>query len=146
MMGIKKEPVMSYKPSDEQVGGTHYKGLRIEPFTFAMHNDWDAVAFTILKRLSRYDRKDQKQDVQKALHEVEIRINLNGPQCFPVLAGQKPIPMEHYIRENGFSNQHQLRALRALEVWVLYKETEENAVNILRGALNDLIVAYDAAP
>ena len=63
-----------------QVGGTHYASKKIDPFTFAMENNWDPMLFSILKYLTRYkDKGTPLQDLQKAAHIAEYRKQFPPP-------------------------------------------------------------------
>jgi hypothetical protein len=65
---------------DQQVGGSHYASKKIDPFTFAMENNWDSMMFSILKYLTRYkDKGTPLQDLQKAMHIAEYRKKFAKP-------------------------------------------------------------------
>lgn len=59
-----------------QVGGTHYKAMRIQPLEFAIANNLDFFQKDILKYLVRRKGDDAKrlEDLQKAAHYLEIYI------------------------------------------------------------------------
>lgn len=61
-----------------QVGGTHYRGMKIQPVEFAMANRWDFCASCVLKYLLRHGDKNGRQDLEKALHFVELREGLHS--------------------------------------------------------------------
>ena len=65
---------------DTQVGGDHYKGLRIQPVEYCTKNDFGFLQGCIIKRASRYDRPGGKglQDLRKIQHEVDLLIELEG--------------------------------------------------------------------
>lgn len=56
-----------------QVGGSHYATLAVQPVEFAMKNQWDFCAASILKYLTRWRAKNGVEDLRKARHFVEIR-------------------------------------------------------------------------
>lgn len=65
-----------------QVGGTHYASKKIDPFTFAMENNWDPMLFSILKYLTRYkDKGTPLQDLRKARHIAEYRKKFPQPDA-----------------------------------------------------------------
>jgi len=94
-----------------QIGGTHYLGMAIQPRVFAMSNHWDADAFSVLKYLSRYMRKDGLKDLEKARHFATMRGEFGPPpNTFP-----PAIRMADYIEQNEFSSDSLLKyALRGL--------------------------------
>jgi len=59
-----------------QVGGTHYKGMVYQPFEIAHANAYDAATFSILKYVMRHAEKGGRQDLEKAIHIVNIRVDL----------------------------------------------------------------------
>lgn len=62
--------------SDEQVGGSHYQAMEIDPMTYAMANQLNACQFSIVKYVSRMkgDGQAQIEDVRKAIHCCELLI------------------------------------------------------------------------
>lgn len=61
------------KALSTQVGSSHYKGLKIEPFTFALVNHYDAACFSILKYVTRHAAKNGPVCLGKAKHICFIR-------------------------------------------------------------------------
>lgn len=53
---------------NEQVGGDHYKKMKIDVLEFAMANGLDAIQFSIVKYVTRFRDKDGLKDLQKAAH------------------------------------------------------------------------------
>jgi hypothetical protein len=98
-----------------QEGGTHYKGMPIEPLRFAMENNWDACAFSILKYVSRHRLKNGLEDIKKAGHYVRLRMELWSPWNYP--RGAIRIPAIRYCQANKISGSEML-ILFALESWV----------------------------
>lgn len=65
---------MSESPSKTQVGGSHYKDMVIQPFHFAMANQFNAFQFAVVKYASRYLNKNGVQDLKKIMHFCELEI------------------------------------------------------------------------
>ena len=64
---------------DEQVGGNHYKDLKIQPIEFIMSNGLGWCEGNCVKYVTRYKQKGQKQDIEKAIHYLNILLeSLNG--------------------------------------------------------------------
>ena len=56
-----------------QVGGSHYKKYRYQPFEFAEKHGLSPIIFCIFKYVCRYrDKQKPVEDLQKALHCVDI--------------------------------------------------------------------------
>jgi hypothetical protein len=102
-------------PLKGQVGGDHYRTMKIQPVQFSMANRWDACAHSILKYVARHRTKNGVQDLQKAGHFAELRqaqVLVHGAQ--KVAAA---ISMRTFVRENGITGTD-AAALLALEDWV----------------------------
>ena len=59
---------------DTQVGGDHYKTMKIQPMEFSMLNNMDACQHTIIKYVSRFRVKNGVQDLEKAKHVIDMLI------------------------------------------------------------------------
>ena len=59
---------------DVQVGGGHYKGMKIQPMEYSMANGLDACQHTIIKYVSRFRDKGGLQDLEKARHCIDMLI------------------------------------------------------------------------
>ena len=49
-----------------QIGGDHYKTMKIQPITFIMENNLSFAVGNIIKYVCRYDKKNGLEDIQKA--------------------------------------------------------------------------------
>ena len=56
---------------DKQVGGEHYK-LVIQPIDFIVKNDIPFREANVIKYVTRHRQKNGKQDIQKAIHYLEM--------------------------------------------------------------------------
>lgn len=102
------------KALSTQVGGTHYKGFKIEPFTFALANHYDSAVFSILKYVSRHGSKNGAECLKKASHICFIRAE-ESPKDARVGARNK-ISIETYITENNIP-EVEAAILRDLHQW-----------------------------
>ncbi len=57
-----------------QVGGSHYKGMKIQPMEFSMANGLDACQHTIIKYVARFRSKGGVEDLEKAKHCIDMLI------------------------------------------------------------------------
>lgn len=134
---------MNSKPDalKTQIGGGHYQQMAIQPMEFSMTNNWDACAHTILKYISRHASKNGLEDLNKARHCVDMRVELmDGVDLFTVSVR---IPMAQYLKENQIGI-FEAAALKALEAWV-WGGTERCRMELLV-AIDTLIKKYDPAP
>lgn len=59
---------------DTQVGGGHYKSLKIQPMKYSMANNLDACQHTAIKYVTRFRSKGGKEDLLKAKHAIDLLI------------------------------------------------------------------------
>lgn len=97
----------------QQVAGDHYTKLKIHPMEFSMANNWDACAHTILKYVTRHTDKNGRQDLEKALHCVELREALWHQRH----RSMDVISMDAYVRANKLP-VIETAVLHALDAWV----------------------------
>jgi hypothetical protein len=62
------------KAYDTQVGGGHYKHLKIQPMQYSMANNLDACQHTAIKYITRHADKAGKKDLYKAMHTILLLI------------------------------------------------------------------------
>ena len=60
----------------EQIGGDHYKAMKIQPMEYSMANELNACQHTIIKYVSRYKDKGVIADLHKARHTIDLLIEL----------------------------------------------------------------------
>lgn len=125
-----------------QVGGTHYTVMKMQPFEFAMRNDWDVVAFSILKYVTRSKPGERLEDLEKALHCVDIRIDLVKPQWRPQVAIMDRVSAAEYSRMNGLG-QYERLALHWLETWI-DNPGGDTAIRALKDSIQRLIDIHKA--
>lgn len=63
-----------------QIGGNHYKDMKIQPFEFSMANNFNAGQHSVIKYISRYKNKNGKEDLLKARHFIDLMIQLEYPE------------------------------------------------------------------
>ena len=59
-----------------QVGGNHYSQMAIQPVEFIMRNKLDFLQGNVIKYVCRYRSKNGRQDLQKAIHCIELLIEM----------------------------------------------------------------------
>ena len=60
------------KATDKQIGGDHYKGFIISPIEFITANNLSFIQGSIIKYICRYNKKNGKEDIDKAIHFCEL--------------------------------------------------------------------------
>ncbi|RMG76674.1 MAG: DUF3310 domain-containing protein [Chloroflexi bacterium] len=63
---------VSAKPSDLQVGGTHYKIFRIQPAKYAVENELGFLEGNAIKYITRHHLKGGEEDIHKAIHCLNL--------------------------------------------------------------------------
>lgn len=61
-------------PLDVQIGGDHYKKLKIQPMQYSMANKLDACQHTAIKYITRFRDKGGVGDLEKAKHCIDMLI------------------------------------------------------------------------
>ena len=65
---------------DKQIAGSHYKNYAIQPVEFITKNGIPFLEGCIIKRVCRWRNKDGVQDLQKAIHELELLIEMQDTE------------------------------------------------------------------
>ena len=65
---------------NEQVGGGHYKDMAIQPIEFCQRNRLGYAESLAIKYLCRHGKKNGKQDLEKAIHCINLLIELEYPE------------------------------------------------------------------
>lgn len=60
----------------KQVGGGHYKDMVIQPIEYCHHNRLGACESAVIKYVTRHGSKNGKQDLMKAIHCIELLIEM----------------------------------------------------------------------
>lgn len=63
---------LAHLASEKQVGGNHYKDLKIQPAEFCYINNIPYLEATAIKYLCRWRKKGGVQDLDKAIHFIEL--------------------------------------------------------------------------
>ena len=63
---------------DTQIGGSHY-AMEIQPVEFITKNKLTFLEGCVVKRVCRHRNKNGKQDLEKAIHELQLMIELEYP-------------------------------------------------------------------
>ena len=61
---------------ENQVAGTHYKDLKIQPVEFITANKMPFLDGCVVKRMARHRNKNGAEDLRKAKHEIDLILEL----------------------------------------------------------------------
>ena len=62
----------TYDSLDKQVGGKHYKNMKIQPAEFINENKLLFAEGNAIKYICRHSIKGKEEDVRKAIHYLEM--------------------------------------------------------------------------
>ena len=72
-------------PLNTQVGGAHYKGMKIQHVEFVHANGIPYIEACAIKYICRHKQKNGRQDIEKAIHYLQILLALEYPAQPPVI-------------------------------------------------------------
>lgn len=91
---------------DHQIGGQHYKGLLIQPITLSMANRYDACIHSSIKYVTRHADKGGTEDLKKAAHFCELRIDALDRKDIPFFQPASPrLSIERYLEMNAIPEE-----------------------------------------
>ena len=61
-------------PYDKQIGGSHYQKFKIQPSKFVIENELLYPEGCVIKYILRHRLKGKRQDLEKAIHFIEMII------------------------------------------------------------------------
>jgi len=89
-----------------QVGGDHYQGLAISPIVFAEANRLSACESLAVKYICRHRRKGGREDLEKAIHCLEMLIELTyGTASDDSPPVEDSSPVDELCRPGGWGSE-----------------------------------------
>ena len=82
---------------DKQVGGSHYKKMKIQPSKFVIENELLFPEGNVIKYICRHRFKNGKEDLEKAVHFIEMIIERDYPTI--------PMTEEEEYRNAGITKE-----------------------------------------
>ena len=125
-----------------QVGGAHYKDMKIEPFEFGTANNYDPATFSVMKYITRHRGKNGLEDLNKAIHIVDIRVAMFVRYGLPRDATDT-ISVKAYISENDIQKP-EARALLYLHLWACWASAKTFIADAdhLKSLLEEIATTY----
>ena len=62
------------KATDIQIGGNHYKDMKIQPIEYILENNLGYCEANVVKYITRWRSKNGVEDLRKAKHYIDILI------------------------------------------------------------------------
>ena len=92
---------------DKQIGGSHYKKMKIQPSKFVIENELLFPEGNVIKYICRHRFKNGKEDLEKAVHFIEMIIERDYPTI--------PMTEEEEYRNAGITKEE---AEKKPETWI----------------------------
>jgi hypothetical protein len=70
---------VSVSALDKQVSGNHYKNKGIQPIVYIHANDLGFCEGNVVKYVTRHKEKNGAADIRKAIHYLELLLELDYP-------------------------------------------------------------------
>jgi len=107
---------MTSKVYTKQIGGSHYKKMKIQPSEFVIANELLFPEGNVIKYICRHRYKNGKEDLEKAVHFIEMIIERD----------YKLIPMteEEEYRNAGITKEEAERTYPPKNSWGMIKPPE----------------------
>ena len=61
-------------PQEKQIGGSHYKKFKIQPYEFISKNNLSFYQGNVVKYVCRYLHKNKIEDLEKIKHYCDLEI------------------------------------------------------------------------
>ena len=72
---------VEYDSLEKQVGGKHYKNMKIQPAEFINENKLLFAEGNAIKYICRHQSKGKADDIQKAIHYLEMILERDYSSC-----------------------------------------------------------------
>ena len=110
---------------DKQVGGSHYKKMKIQPSKFVIENELLFPEGNVIKYICRHRFKNGKEDLEKAVHFIEMIIERDYPTI--------PMTEEEEYRNAGITKEEAERTYPPKNSWGMIKRSETSNADWIKG-------------
>ena len=101
---------------NKQIGGSHYKKMKIQPSKFVIENELLFPEGNVIKYICRHRFKNGKEDLEKAVHFIEMIIERDYPTI--------PMTEEEEYRNAGITKEEAERTYPPKNSWGMIKPPE----------------------
>lgn len=115
-------------PLEEQVGGSHYKDMLIQPIEVMTTLGWDYTQGAIFKYVARHRSKNGREDLEKAVHLANIGAEYGYDQGSSVSCATRAY-IKTYCRLMGYG-QDMERLMMCIDM-KMYAEIEESITDMI---------------
>ena len=110
---------------DKQIGGSHYKKMKIQPSKFVIENELLFPEGNVIKYVCRHRFKNGKEDLEKAVHFIEMIIERDYPTI--------PMTEEEEYRNAGITKEEAERTYPPKNSWGMIKPPETSGKDWVDG-------------
>ena len=110
---------------DKQIGGSHYKKMKIQPSKFVIENELLFPEGNVIKYICRHRFKNGKEDLEKAVHFIEMIIERDYPTI--------PMTEEEEYRNAGITKEEAEKTYPPKNSWGMIKPPETTQKEWVKG-------------
>jgi len=110
---------------DKQVGGSHYKDMKIQPSEFINKNDLPFAEGNAIKYICRHKHKGERQDLEKAKHYIDMILERDYALI--------PMTEEEEYRNAGISKEDAERTYPPKNSWGMIKPPGTSHADWIKG-------------
>ena len=110
---------------DKQIGGKHYQNFSIQPSKFVIENELLFPEGNVIKYICRHRFKNGKEDLEKAVHFIEMIIERDYPTI--------PMTEEEEYRNAGITKEEAEKTYPPKNSWGMIKPPETSGKDWVDG-------------
>ena len=110
---------------DKQIGGKHYQNFSIQPSKFVIENELLFPEGNVIKYICRHRFKNGKEDLEKAVHFIEMIIERDYPTI--------PMTEEEEYRNAGITKEEAEKTYPPKNSWGMIKPPETTQKEWVKG-------------
>ena len=110
---------------DKQIGGKHYQNFSIQPSKFVIENELLFPEGNVIKYVCRHRFKNGKEDLEKAVHFIEMIIERDYPTI--------PMTEEEEYRNAGITKEEAEKTYPPKNPWGMIKPPETSNADWIKG-------------
>ena len=109
----------------KQIGGSHYKNMKIQPSKFINDNKLLFAEGNAIKYICRHKQKGERQDLEKAKHYIDMILERDYPLV--------PMTEEEEYRNAGITKEQAERTYPPNNSWGMIKRSETSNADWIKG-------------
>ena len=110
---------------NKQIGGSHYKKMKIQPSEFINKNNLPFAEGNAIKYICRHKHKGERQDLEKAKHYIDMILERDYPLI--------PMTEEEEYRNAGISKEDAERTYPPKNSWGMIKPPGTSHADWIKG-------------